>query len=162
RGGHAAAAVGRFELAERYFRSAIDATRMIGDRTATARVTAALGQTLTTARHADVALELLIPADAEFADMPDDPGTIAVVAALSRASWLNGDNAKALAIAERVLPLAERYDRFEDLANILITKGTIFGNTGRSIEGTALLRAGQEIAEAHGLAKTLIRAMLNR
>jgi tetratricopeptide (TPR) repeat protein len=162
RAGRAASSAGRFELAEQHFRAAIDATRITGDRSARARITAALGHCLGTARHADVAVKLLEAADAEFADMSDDPGAIAVVAALSRAIWLDGDLARALPVVERALPLAERHDRFEDLANLLITKGVIFGSTGRVVEGDALQRAGQEVAEAHGFSLTVVRALLNR
>jgi len=161
--GRAAAAAGRYEEAERHLRSAIEISRELGDRSATARVTAALCQVLTTARHADLALPLLESADAEFSDLPDDPGVIAIGAALARALWLSSEGERSLEVAERFLPRAERFDLFEELADLLITKGSALDWQGRSVEGAALIRAAQEIAEARGLSSgILLRAIGNR
>jgi tetratricopeptide (TPR) repeat protein len=64
-------------------------------------------------------------------------------------------------VAEGVLEKAEHADLIPVIADTLVTKGSSLEQTGRSAEGIALLRAGREMAEAHGLADTQLRALGN-
>ena len=162
RAGEAAAAGGRHDEAERLLRAAIEANRTRGDRVAVARATAALGRELLHARHGDVALALLEAATAEFADLGAEPAVVAVGGQLARAYFLNSDNRRAIEISDLVLESAERGDLVEILADVLITKGSALDGIGRTVEGAALLRAAQEIAEARGLTETMLRALGNR
>jgi class 3 adenylate cyclase/tetratricopeptide (TPR) repeat protein len=162
RAGDSASVIGRHEAAERYLRRAIDLDRGLGDRARTARAIAALGRVLTSARHADMADELLAAAAVEFADLGEDPAVAAIGGQLARAAYLNGNGQRAVELAERVLELAEHLDLAPIVADTLVTKGSALAQLGRMTEGLALLRAGQELAERHGLAETVGRALANR
>ena len=61
-----------------------------------------------------------------------------------------------------MLRTAEHLDLVPIVADTLVTKGSALAQEGRSAEGVALLRAGQELAEKHGLADALTRAVGNR
>jgi class 3 adenylate cyclase/tetratricopeptide (TPR) repeat protein len=162
RAGRAAAAAGRHDDAARFLRTAIDLDRERGDRVAAARATAALGQELLNARLGDVALALLEAANAEFADLGAEPAVAAVGGQLARAYMLNSQNRRAIEVSDLVLETAERGDLVEILADLLVTKGSALDSIGRTVEGAALLRVAQEIAEAGGLTETMLRALGNR
>jgi len=162
RAGEAARAGGRYEAAERHLRQAMSARRELADRLALAGTTAALGRALISGRNADVALPLLEAATREFADL-DDASTLAALGSqLARAHYLTSNLQRAIEIADPVLRSAEHLDLVSIVADTLVTKGSALALDGRSVEGVALLRAGQELAEKHGLADTLIRAIGNR
>lgn len=81
---------------------------------------------------------------------------------LARAHYLTGNLRAAIEIADPVLQTAEHHDLVPIVADTLVTKGSALTQAGRSVEGSALMRAGQELAERHGLADTLMRAVGNR
>jgi class 3 adenylate cyclase/tetratricopeptide (TPR) repeat protein len=162
RAGDSASAAGRHDAAERYLGRAIEVTRAIGDRVGTARASADLGRILITGRHGDVALALLEAARAEFADLEGDPALASVGAQLARAHYLTGNLPRAIELADPVLRTAEHLDLVPIVADTLVTKGSALAQDGRSAEGLALVRAGQELAEKHGQADTLMRAVANR
>jgi class 3 adenylate cyclase/tetratricopeptide (TPR) repeat protein len=151
RAGEAASAAGRHEAAERRLREAIAAQRELGDRATIARATAALGGALLSGWRAPEALALLEPAADEFADLAADPAGIAVGGQLARAYFLTEDLRRAIEVADHVLEAAEHADLQAIVADTLVTKGTALAWLGRPIEGLALLAAGQELAETHGL-----------
>ena len=162
RAGEAARAAGRYEDAERLLRQAVSARRDLADRVKLARTIAALGQALISGRNSDVALALLEGATDEFADL-DDASTLAALGSqLARAHYLMGNLQRAIEIADPVLRSAEHLDLVSIVADTLVTKGSALAQDGRSVEGVALLRVGQELAEKHGLADTLTRAIGNR
>jgi len=162
RAGDAASAGGRYEAAEDRLRRAISAHRELGDRRAIASATAVLGRALISGRHGDVALPLLEAASAEFADIDDAPALAALGGQLARAHFLTGNLLRAIEIADPVLRTAQHLDMVPIVADTLVTKGSALVQDGRSIEGLALIRAGQELAEKHALADTLTRAIGNR
>jgi class 3 adenylate cyclase/tetratricopeptide (TPR) repeat protein len=162
RAGDSASAAGRHDAAEGYLRRAIEVERAMGDRVGTARATADLGRVLISARHGDIALTLLEAARAEFADLEGDAVGAALGGQLARANWLTGNVGRAVEIADPVLRTAEHLDLVPIVADTLVTKGAALTMDGRSAEGLALLRAGQELAERYGLADTLMRAANNR
>jgi class 3 adenylate cyclase/tetratricopeptide (TPR) repeat protein len=151
RAGDAASAAGHYEAAEAYLRRAISTRREFGDRTAIARATAALGRALLDGWRAPEALALLEPAANEFADLAADPAGIALGGQLARAYFLTEDLRRAIEVADHVLEVAEHADLPAIVADTLVTKGTALGWLGRPIEGLALLAAGQQLAETHGL-----------
>jgi class 3 adenylate cyclase/tetratricopeptide (TPR) repeat protein len=162
RAGASASAAYRHDAAEGYFRRAIELERATGDRVGTARATADLGAALLHGRHGDVALALLEAASAEFADLEGDAVGAALGGQLARANFLTGNHRRAVEIADPVLRTAEHLDLVPIVVDTLVTKGSALAGDGRSTEGLALLRAGQELAEKHGLAYTLLRAVSNR
>jgi len=162
RAGETAYAGGRYEAAEGHLRHAMSVWRELGDRSGLAGTIAALSRALITARNSDVALPMLEAATLEFADL-DDAATLAALGSqLARAHYLSGNLRQAIEIADPVLRSAEHLDLAPIVADTLVTKGSALAQDGRSVEGVALLRAGQELAEKHGLADTLTRAIGNR
>ena len=81
---------------------------------------------------------------------------------LARAYYLNAKNQRSIEVADMVLETAERGDTVGILADLLVTKGSALDSIGRRVEGDALLQAAQDIAEAHGLTETYLRALGNR
>ncbi len=162
RAGDSASLAGRHDAAERHLRRAIEVNRGLSDRTAIARAIASLSRVLINARHGDVAQTLLEEANAEFADLEAGPATTALGGQLARAFYLNGNARRAIEIADPVLAMAEHLDLVPIVADTLITKGSALAQIGRTAEGLALLRAGQELAEGHGLVESIMRALSNR
>jgi class 3 adenylate cyclase/tetratricopeptide (TPR) repeat protein len=162
RAGTSASAAYHHDAAEGYLRRAIELERAIGDRVGVARATADLAAALISGRNSDVALALLEAGSIEFADLEGDAVGAAVGGQLARACFFNGNPRRAVEIADPALRTAERLDLVPIVADTLVTKGTALANDGRSTEGLALLRAGQELAEKHGLTHTLLRAVNNR
>ena len=162
RAGGAASAGGHHDAAEGYLRHALAVRRELGDRPAIAGATAALGRVLINGRHSDLALALLEAATAEFADLEDAVALAAIGGQIARAHYLTGNLRQAIETADPVLRTAELLDLVPIVADTLVTKGSALAQDGRSVEGMALLRAGQDLAEAHGLNETVLRATNNR
>jgi class 3 adenylate cyclase/tetratricopeptide (TPR) repeat protein len=160
--GDEASLAGRHEAAERHLRRAIDVLRGLGDRGAIAQATASLGRVLTSARHGDIAQPLLEEASAEFADLGPGRALAALGGQLARILFLNGDPRRATEVADPALEMAEHLDLTPLVADTLVTKGSALAHLGRTAEGLALLRAGQELAEQRGLVETFMRALGNR
>jgi tetratricopeptide (TPR) repeat protein len=137
----------------------MDRRRELGDRIGVARAIGLLGQALIPA-HIDVALELLEPASIEFADLGDAAELAMIEHQLARANWLSGDIGPAVVLADRAIGRAERIDNLPLIADAMITKGSLISGT-RSHEGMALLRTGQQLAEANGLTSISVRGLLN-
>jgi len=161
RAGEAASSAGRRDEAEAHLRRAIAAQREFGDRPAIAGATAALGRTLLSAYRTLDALALLEPAAEEFADLATDPEGIALLSQLARAYFFSEENRRSIEIADRVLEAAEHADLPGIVADTLVSKGTALASLGRAIEGTAVIAAGRDLAEANGLATTVLRANNN-
>jgi class 3 adenylate cyclase/tetratricopeptide (TPR) repeat protein len=160
--GEAASAGGNHEAAESHLRQALARRRELGDRPAIARATAVLGRVLINGHHRDAALLLVEAATAEFADLEDAPALAALGGQLARAHYLIGNLRQAIETADQVLRTAEHLDLVPIVADTLVTKGSALVQDGRVVEGMALLRAGQDLAEAHGLTETILRASNNR
>jgi tetratricopeptide (TPR) repeat protein len=86
---------------------------------------------------------------------------VALNGQLARTLYVN-DSDRALGILETVLAAAEHAALIPLIADSLTTKGSLLSTLGRTVEGLALLRAGQELAEANGLLSTVARALGNR
>jgi len=161
RAGASAAWAGHYDPAEAYLRRAIARQRERGDRVATAAATTALGRALVTGYRTEAAVALLEPAAAEFADLAPDPAVVALGGQLAWAYFYRDDR-RAIEVADAVLEAAEHADLVAVLAETLVTKGLALASRGRGIEGLAVIRAGQELAEAHGLLAIVMRALANR
>jgi len=162
RAGDVASMAARHDVAERHLRRAVDAQRAIGDRSATARVTAALGRAILTAARPSEAISVLEPGSTEFDDLDGDAGFVALLGQLARAYFLHEDQVPAIAVADRALAAAERADLHAIIADTLVTKGTAMAYVGRTIEGLGLIATGQGVAESNGFAGTMLRAAGNR
>jgi tetratricopeptide (TPR) repeat protein len=162
RAGQSATAAGRYKSAEAFLRRALELHRTRDDRLAAARTTASLGMALISGQQEKAALEVLVPASAEFSDLFPDHPIVALDGALARAYVGNEEPRRGLEIAERVLEAAEHGDLVEILAEALVTKGVALGGIGRRREGIGAIRAGEELARDNRLDDVLARALALR
>ncbi|MGZ6299617.1 MAG: hypothetical protein ACXWMN_03875, partial [Candidatus Limnocylindria bacterium] len=138
---------------------ALELHRTRDDRLGAARTTASLGTALIFGKQEKAALELLVPASAEFSDLFPDRAIVALDGALAWAYVENEEPRRGLEIAERVLEAAEHGDLVEILAGTLVTKGAALGGIGRRREGIGAIRAGEELARDNRLDDVLARAL---
>jgi class 3 adenylate cyclase len=135
----------------RHAEAAVAARRELGDRPGIARATATLGRALTISRaDPKAALEILEPAWEEFADLEGTPAGIGLMAALASSHGTLDRTAEQFAWIERIIPVAERLDLIEDLADALVSRGTTLSSTDRPREGVLLLRGAHAMALANG------------
>ncbi len=159
--GVAADAMGRFEAAEAILRETVDDRRQIGDRPAIARTIVTLASSMISAYHIAEAQAILQAAEQEFANAPDDPAYVGIVAQLARGHYLASEDAAAVAVADRAIASADRHDIMDVVADLLVTKGGALCSVNREIEGLALLRAGLDLALREGMNLTALRAYVN-
>jgi class 3 adenylate cyclase/tetratricopeptide (TPR) repeat protein len=164
RSANAASIAGRHPEAESRASDALELERAVAqpDRHAVASATAVLGRVLLNAYRTEQALEVLEPADREFADLRDDHAVIALAGQLARAYYFSQHDRRAIEVADRVLEAAERANLLATVADTLITKGSALANSGRAYEGIGAIRAGEALAESNGLTDLLFRAIVNR
>jgi class 3 adenylate cyclase/tetratricopeptide (TPR) repeat protein len=162
RAGQAASATSLNEEADRLLSEAVALLRAAGDRSSTARVISLQVAALGHAYRFDAALAVAKPASEEFADLGDDPGQASLLGQLARFEMLRQtDLPGAIAIADRALPIADRLDRVDLVADILVTRGTALISVGRAHEGLGSLETALRLAERHGLIATEVRARTN-
>jgi class 3 adenylate cyclase/tetratricopeptide (TPR) repeat protein len=160
----AASLVRRHPEAEARARQALELELSVTepDRHAVAGTTALLGRVLLNGFQSEHALEVLEPADREFADLRDDHAVIALGGQLARAYFFVEQNQRAIEVADRVLEGAEHANLLDIVADTLITKGSALCNLGRAYEGVGTLRTGQALAEANEFHNLVFRALANR
>ncbi len=162
RAGQAASLAGAHEEAERLLGEAIELLGAAGDRSGAARVTGLLAGAMFGRYRLDAALALLEPAAAEFADLGDDEGLATVLGQLARFQMLRQVDFKtAVATADRALAIAERLDRVDIVADVLLSRGVALTSLGRAYEGIGCLETGLSLAQRHGLLRTEMRARTN-
>jgi class 3 adenylate cyclase/tetratricopeptide (TPR) repeat protein len=159
--GWEAAARQRIDQAERLVRDALERREGIGDRSSTARTMTRLAWILIRGFRFEAATSLLEDGVARFADLRGDPGLAALEGQLARVYMLQDKWDAAVAIADRVLEVAERAELAELAADTLVTKGTALENLGRHFEGLALIDAGRRLAERNGIQWLTGRALNN-
>ncbi|MBA3688842.1 MAG: AAA family ATPase [Chloroflexi bacterium] len=162
RAGESAAVGARYGRAEVFLRRALALHRERSDRVATARASASLGTALIFGQQMEAALELLVPASAEFADLFPDRAVVRLDGMLARAYVENEEPRLGMEIAERVLEAAEHGDLGEILAGALLTKGMALGGLGRRREGIGVIRAGEQLARDNQLDDMLMLALGRR
>ena len=161
RAGESASMATRSEAAETYLHRAVEIRRSLGDRSGAARGIARLGSALINGWAYEAALAVLEPAEAEFADLADDPAFIALESQLARALFLHSERQRAVEISDRVLAAAERGDLVDLVADTLITRGSALCGLGRTYEGIGAIKAGIELADAAGFRQTALRGRAN-
>src|SRR4029079_1677141 len=143
--GDAAARAARYQLAESSYAQVASIARETGDRIRAAAAVAATGEALISARRPMDAAALLQPALVGFTDLAADLGVLTIHSQLARAYFFLERNIEALKEVESVLPLAERDDHTELLADALVTKGSVLDGLGRVREGLGVIGIGVEI-----------------
>jgi len=159
RAGQSAAAAARYGRAEEFLRRALSLHRMRDDRLAAARTTASLGTALIVGQQEKAAVELLVPASEEFADLFPDRAVVALDGVLARALVANEEHRRGMEVAERVLEAAEHGDLVDILARALVTKGAALGSIGRRREGIGAIRAAEQLARDNRLDDVLSLAL---
>ncbi len=163
RAGLAAEEAARTELAEDRLREALHLRSQLADEGAELRATVSLAWCLIQHFKTEEALSLLEGAAERWAPsgVELDADRVALLGQLSRAYFLHEEHERAVAIADRALPRAERLDDVRAVADLLITRGTALANAGRQYEGSGAIRAGMELADANGLVAVSLRAKVN-
>ncbi len=91
----------------------------------------------------------------------DDPDGIRLAAELARAQLMSGHPKAALALIEQILPIADRADLREVVAELLPSRGWAIGADGRALEAVALLRGALSFAEREGFILAELRTRMN-
>ncbi len=161
RAGRSAIAAFRREEAVGLLERAVALQRGRGDRQGVVRSISALGRTQVEGRRSEQAIATLEAAMDEFADLGDSEELVLLRVELSRAYFMHGESARAVDVAEDILPTLERLDLISAITEVMITKGTAMATLGRVREGVAVLRGGLELARSYGLAASELRARIN-
>jgi tetratricopeptide (TPR) repeat protein len=155
----------KHELAIELARQAVSAHKDSGDRVGEARASAELGWSMLEARFDRDARDFLEQAVVEFADL-DDPVVLAgLKLSLTRALIQferSGTEARALALIDEVLAVAEHGNHPKLLARGLINKGAALGALGRLREAVALLKGAEGIARDNGFTDVVLGALTVR
>jgi class 3 adenylate cyclase/tetratricopeptide (TPR) repeat protein len=161
RAGRSATAAFHRDEATELLAEAVALLRTGSDRSAIASAVAAQGRVTVELLRSQQAIDLLLVAVDEFADLGDDPALADLRSQLSRAYFMHGEPEAAIREAEAVLPTLERLSLIPLLADVLVTKGSAMGPVGRLREGLAILRGGLDLARTHGIVSTEMRGLVN-
>ena len=151
RAGLAATEAARLEEAETLLRRAIDLRRAIGDTSGLAGSLVALNRALIVAYRSEEAVALLEPAMEELREIDDEVALVRLATAMVSAYAIHQEMGPALDLIDRYMERAERLDLIEVVVELLMRRGVVLGQVGRSYEATALTRGALELAETHGL-----------
>jgi class 3 adenylate cyclase/tetratricopeptide (TPR) repeat protein len=159
RASESAGAAARFESAEEFAKRAVDLYRQLGDRAETARATAKLGRALLWSAQTNAAVEVLERAAAQFDDLWPKPEVVDLNGYLATAYLFADRLSDCLAVADRVLEVAEHQDLTEILAQTLLAKGGALATLGRVREGIGAIRVGEDLAREAGLTTLQLRGI---
>ncbi|MFL5670284.1 MAG: hypothetical protein ACJ77U_12930, partial [Chloroflexota bacterium] len=97
------------------------------------------------------AIALLEPAMEELKGIDDEVALVRLATAMTSAYAMHQDTEKALELIDRYVGRAERLDLVEAVVELLMRRGILLAQIGRSYEASALTRGALELAETHGL-----------
>jgi class 3 adenylate cyclase/tetratricopeptide (TPR) repeat protein len=152
---------GHYEQSEAFARQALERFDSEGDADGAGRSNAQLGESLINAGRVGDAVPVL---EAGLASLPVDSSEVvrsALLTTLSRALFRNDEPARAIQVADEALPIAERLDLEELIADAFNNKAAALGYVGRNREAVALMEAAVRIAEAGGFIDAEMRARNN-
>jgi tetratricopeptide (TPR) repeat protein len=155
----------KHELAIDLARQALSAYKDSGDRVGEARASAELGWSMLEARFDRDARDFLETAVVEFADLTDPVVLAGLKLSFTRALIQferSGTEAKALALVDEVLTVAEHGNHPKLLARGLINKGAALGALGRLREAIALVKGAEGIARDNGFTEVVLGALTVR
>jgi class 3 adenylate cyclase len=156
----AAAWAGEVDAGVDLGRSAIAAMEEAGDAEGRLEAAAKLAHVLSYFFRADEAVALLRPLY-ESLDAFDTPPRARLGLEMSRAYMLDSEPAESVAVAERVLPEAERLLPPPAVLDGIISRGTALASVGRVLEAEALLEGAVRLADTQGLQPQVLRGLNN-
>jgi class 3 adenylate cyclase/tetratricopeptide (TPR) repeat protein len=156
----AAATAGILDVAAEQGRRVLELAAELGRADIRARGIATLGDILLEGHQAQ-ARELLEAALSDPAFTPDSPGYIEVAAIMAKTAMRMGDEARAVELADKALPMAARVGMEETTLELLTTRAVALANMARITEATAILTGVLELARRHGMPRAAGRAAIN-
>ena len=116
----------------RHAEAALAARRELGDRQAIAMASAWHARAIRWASaDPNRALELLLRAWEEFADLEETPAGVALMGAIVNAYGGLDRETEYMAWLDRLLPIAEELDVFDEVVSALMGRGSVLAATGR-------------------------------
>jgi class 3 adenylate cyclase/tetratricopeptide (TPR) repeat protein len=149
------------EAAKDLVRAGLDLARATGDLQAAGAGEALHGEILIDWGRTSEAADVLEAAVAAFPASGTGEVRATLLASLSRALMRTGQPARAVAIADQALDLAEHLGLERIVAETFNNKGSSLGYLGRRREALVLLKAAIEAAHAGGFVAAETRAMSN-
>jgi class 3 adenylate cyclase/tetratricopeptide (TPR) repeat protein len=159
--GQAAMQSGELDDALELLNIASGLLRDAGQRRDSAIAEGLAGDVLRESGRSDEAVERLRRAYEEVDDGSDDEAVAAVAESLATITFMRGDRAMALSLADRALEIADARRLSATLVKALITKGNTLAEVGRPAESTALLTHALKIALDQDLAREAGRGYYN-
>ncbi len=149
------------EAAQALAGRSVEEYRRTGDAASAARATAELGTILLSAQKPVQAIAAMEGALAALPDSAPNDVLARLLANLARAFMRNDQPGRAVETVDRALPIAERLDLDEVIADAFNTKGAALSYLGRTREAVALMEPAIAIAQAGGLVSAELRARSN-
>ncbi|HUP83054.1 MAG TPA: adenylate/guanylate cyclase domain-containing protein [Candidatus Limnocylindria bacterium] len=146
-------------------RQAIAVREEAGDRVGAARATSLMGWNQLNGRYDRDGRDTLEAALVKYEDLEEPVVLAELKTNLARAYnqfERMGADARALALVDEALTVAEHGNHPMLLVRALLSKGAVLGTAGRLREAIALFRAGEEIAREHGLTVEVLGALTVR
>jgi tetratricopeptide (TPR) repeat protein len=149
------------EAAQALALRSVEEYRRTGDAASAARATAELGAILLTAQKPVQAIAAMEAALAELPQTAPDEVRARLLVNLSRAMVRSDQPERAVETVDRALPIAERLDLDEVIADAFNNKASGLSYLGRARESAALMEAAIAIAQAGGFVSAELRARSN-
>jgi len=150
---------GHVDEAVSHAEAAVGIWKELGDRSSISRAIAVQGLALLEARLNQAAMDLLEPANSEYADAREGEEAARFNFIWARALNQADRNAEAVAVADEGLEIAEHGVYLMATARLLITKGAALAALGRVREGIALINGTTSLARANGWDEILSGAL---
>jgi len=157
----AASALVRRVEAESHAGRMVELARRSGDVTSVRRAVGLAALVDLDSQRSDRAVGLLERELEGVEDLAATPELASLGGLLARAQLLLGRFPEALAAAERALVAAERFHLAPVVGDVLVTRASIIGVQGRTIEARLLLESLIEFAKRHDLTALALRAYIN-
>jgi class 3 adenylate cyclase len=155
--------IGSSDLAVKVAEDGLAARRTLGDPEKILLATANMASVLNLVRaDTQAAYDLAEATIEEFPDALDTAAGVRLLLVHSGMGGVLGHDADRLAVSDRALPLAERFEDPNLIIGALISRSIALMNMGRSTEGTVVLRGAHEMAVALGMRDKEIRGRVLR
>lgn len=138
----------------------LDRARAEGNTRLEILTATALAKILASGFESDKAVEVILPVY-EVTPQTPDVTWARLAGETSRALMLVNRAAESVVIADAAIPVMEQLDLTEELLEALVNKGSSLANSGRWIEGSAILRGAADLAGRLDMTIVKLRALNN-